>query len=521
MAESPNNLSDLAAFGSAHTTPEALPRRTFSLAVVRRKGWLLALCVVLAGVGGLVDVDRSSKTYSATATLFFQNPLITEEIFGNFATSATQDPTTAQANDVALAEAPEIAVRTAAVLGRTYSAGLIAREVAVRASGASDLVNLTATASNPRSAARVANAYAAQTVAYQIAVQRTQINEAASQLSAQIDSLPSGNSSLPQLRTRLAQLEAIAALQTGNVQITANASVPTAPSGPNKKKGLALAVLLGLLVGSFAMLFADRVDSTISEREEITELMSLPVVGSIPAARDFARNARSGTALAVPSIADAFRLLVMQLTYFNVDRELRSLLVTSAGVGDGKSTVAWGLASTAARIRPDARVLLLDTDLRRPRVAELTGVPYRPGLTEAIVRRHGDLSDVIHRVALDDNPGGPTMDVMTAGTEVLNPSELLSSASMRGLLSRLNASYSLVIIDAAPTTLVPDAIPLLNQVSGVLVVARVGVSKRPGLRALANQLAELGVPMFGVVANAVPKRRADTYSGYYGGYART
>ena len=487
-----------------------------ALQILRRRGWLLVLCVVLAIGAGVGVLLHSHKQYSATATLLFQNSQVTQSLFGNYAISAEDDPTTEQANNLALAEQPGIAVGAAKSLGSGYAASAVAGAIAVTAAGASDLIQVTATTESPQAAAAIANAYANATVSYQVNVQRQQINEAAANLSKQIAAESSASSAARSaLETRLLQLRAISALQTGNVQITTPATVPGSPSGPSKPKDLALALVVGLLVGLFAMLVSERMDATVKEPSDIAEILHLPVLGTVPASREFGRSASRSNldVLHDPVIADAFALLVAQLQYFKVDKDVRSLAIASSASGEGKSTVALGLAALAARTRPDTRVLLVDADLRRPGQARLTGTSSSPGLAEAVLRDDADLSDFIQEVSLrlpDGSPSG-VLHIMTAGSPVPNPAELLSSEAFRKTLTALEEEFSLVVVDASSTVTVPDAIPLLSHVSGVLIVTRIGVTTRSPLRNLIKQLSGLGVPVFGVVHNATARVRPNAY----------
>jgi capsular exopolysaccharide synthesis family protein len=478
------------------------------LAIFRRRGWLLAVCLVLAALGGFIAVSSAQKSYSASATVLFQDPQIAQDLFGDYTSSAYEDPTTLQADHLALATQPEIPVRAASEL-HTSSAELQSA-IAVTAAGASDLVVITATTPNPHTAASFANAYANQTVAYQIAVQRTQINEAAADVQRQIAALPASSSGVSSLKTRLTELQTMAALQTGNAQVTAVAQVPGGPSGPNKKKDLAFALFVGLLVGLAAMAIVERLDATIKDPDEVAGVVDLPVLATIATSREFGREvAKSGIdGLRVPVIADAFRLLATQLRYFNVDESTRSLLVTSATTGEGKSTVAWGLAVASAQLEQDRRVVLLDLDLRRSAVAQLSGQPRVPGVAEALLEEHVVLDDFIRVVSLgsDQEETGPELYVLPAGAAAPNPTELIASDRFRRLLDQLKDTFDLIVIDAPPILTVPDAIPVLNQVSGLLVVTRMGVSSRPALRALMRQLNDLGVSAFGVVHNSVVLR---------------
>jgi capsular exopolysaccharide synthesis family protein len=208
-------------------------------------------------------------------------------------------------------------------------------------------------------------------------------------------------------------------------------------------------------------------------------------------------------------------MLRANLRYFNVDHEIRSLVVTSSAPGEGKTTVAWNLA--AAATSAGKRSLLLEADLRRPGVAHERGLAPSPGLAHVLAGQ-ADLSSAIQRIQLmrsgdSDTPSG-TLDVVVAGALPPNPMDLLESDRMRRVISDAEQSYDLVVIDTPPTSVVSDAIPLLKEVSGVLVVIRLGKSARESVTHLRNQLRNLSAPTLGIVINAVGRD-----AGYGYGYA--
>jgi capsular exopolysaccharide synthesis family protein len=155
--------------------------------------------------------------------------------------------------------------------------------------------------------------------------------------------------------------------------------------------------------------------------------------------------------------------------------------------------------------------------LRRPRISELAGEPTSPGLSELITGRVS-LDAVVrtHRLdAVDEHDLPCELHVMTAGALAPNPAELMQSTKLHEVLQRVQDRYDLVIIDAPPSAVVSDAIPVMSQVSGVLLVARLRHSRRASLRRLSDQMSRLSVPCLGVIINDVKQTKLD-YGGYYG-----
>jgi polysaccharide biosynthesis transport protein len=202
---------------------------------------------------------------------------------------------------------------------------------------------------------------------------------------------------------------------------------------------------------------------------------------------------------------------------FAREKPVRSVMVTSARTGEGKTTVSWNLAAAAASGGLSA--VLVEADLRRPSVAERYGLDAAPGLTEAL---HGDVSIAVATQEVPPTTGvsnGATapqpLHVVVAGQGIANPSALAQSSATVRLLEVLRREYDLVVIDTPPLPHVADAIALLRHVDGVLVTASVNSTRGPDAVRLRDQLQGLDANVLGVVANGGSALRG------YSAYART
>jgi capsular exopolysaccharide synthesis family protein len=289
--------------------------------------------------------------------------------------------------------------------------------------------------------------------------------------------------------------------------------------------------VLGLIFGFGLAVLLDRLDRRVREPHEAGDLLGRPVLGLVHESSELKRLAEPFSELPVPD-ADAFRSIRANLRYFNVDEEINSVLVTSPLPGDGKSTVAWHLAGAAANA--GERVLLIEADLRRPNLAR--GIsPARPegGLSEVLseqIERFGQapldgmamtqmLVEAVEAVPVTVPPNGdtaPSMDVLFAGTLPPNPSDLIESERMAELIRLAGELYDFVVIDTPPTSLVADAVPLVKQVDGVVVVVRLAKSTKHSIDRLREQLENLRAPTLGVVANSVSVRNVGYGRTYYG-----
>jgi receptor protein-tyrosine kinase len=275
--------------------------------------------------------------------------------------------------------------------------------------------------------------------------------------------------------------------------------------------------LVGLLVGLGLIFLSERLDRRIREAPELERAYGVPLLGAVPESHAYEV---AGVEPMPGSEAEAFALLRARLRYFNVDREVRTLLMSSAMPGEGKTTVALNLAIAEA-VAAHSNVILLEADLRRPNLAKRLRIPTTPGLAE-IVSHNATLEAALQEVTIprhfDENGASPKFHIITAGAVPPNPAELVESRAMVELLSTLAERFDLVVIDSPPTSVVSDAIPLMRLVSGVVVVSRVDTTTRDGARQLREQLIKLRASTLGVVANAMPVGRRGYY-GYGYGYS--
>ena len=265
----------------------------------------------------------------------------------------------------------------------------------------------------------------------------------------------------------------------------------------------------------------ERLNRRLRDPEEAQEAFGLPVLGTVPESKAIAASNEGETAAELPFMEnEAFRMLRASLRYFNVDRDMHTVLVTSHSAGVGKSTVAWNLARVAAT---SAKVVIVEADLRKPTLGRQHGLRMGPGLAEVLTHQVG-LDEAIQSkpiaAAGNGGEGGEIeMDAIIAGALPPNPAELVESQAMSEALAELRERYELVVLDTAPVGVVSDAFPLLGQVDGTIVVARMGVSTRDEAERLREQLGRLDAPVLGLVANGLKLSRGGKYGyGYYGGY---
>ncbi len=403
------------------------------------------------------------------------------------------------------------AQRTAKSLDHGLTEDDVRQAITVTGVGTSNVIDLAATSTSPELAARIANTYSKEFVAEQRQRNRQDIKSALKLVNNQLAALSPaqrlGQAGLA-LQDRAQSLAILTRVQSGNVRIAQEATVPDSPSSPKVARNTIVGAALGLLLGIGVALLLERHDRRLRDPDELGDSFSLPVLGTIPDSKALADG--GWTSELPPLESEAFRMLRGRLRYFDVDRKVRSVLITSGEAKDGKSTVAWNLALTAANV--GSKTLLLECDFHQPSLAARRGLRPMPGLSELLT---GQTDLVVQHVPVANSSNGQTfdrkLDVVVAGTRPPNPVELMESDEMAALIHHLMDEYQLVVIDAPPATLTSDVIPLLALVSGVLVVGEPGRTTRESAAALRDQLRSLDAPVLGVVANNVRARSAYAY----------
>lgn len=471
------------------------------LAIARRNSRLLAICLITVPAVALLYSLLQTKEYTASASLLFGTQSLEAKLFG-FEPSADSQRETA--TNLKLVKADEVAVRTAQAL---KAPGLtpqeIRQKISVTAEGESELIAIKATDASPELATRIANEYARQYISFSKDEEKTKIEDAKALVEIELEEIPLGAREGTQaevLERKVRQLDALAAIQTGKAELAQVATVPSSPSSPKTTRNVALGILLGLLLGIGLALGREQFDRRLRTPEDIEEILRLPVLGTIPSSRSIPNLGAGAELTPTGAEGEAFRMLRASLHYFNVDRTVTSLLITSAAAQDGKTTVAWNLA--LAEARTGTKTLFIEADLRRPSLATSLGIDDDDGLSLV-------LAGISERTAALRTTHG--VDVLTAGPLPPNPAELIESKRMSELLDWAEREYDRVIIDTPPSAVVADAVSLFNRIGGIAVVVRLQKSPRDALEHLKDQLANTRAPVLGIVVNGVEGPSDSTY----------
>jgi succinoglycan biosynthesis transport protein ExoP len=475
----------------------------------RRWPWIL-LCLVLATAAAYGYSKHKTKLYTATSAIAFSNNPLSQEIAGlpvsNGDTSAAQQV----ASSLELVRLGDAATKTASLLGRGFTGEKIRADLSISAQGETNVIDVSATSASPVLAAAIANTYTRLFVKEQQIAEHQLFKSALALVNKQLARLSPvqryGSDGL-ELQDRAHTLSLLTELNDGNVRIAGEALVPTSPSSPKTKTNTVLGAVLGLLLGIGIAFLLERFDRRIRGPEDLEAVYHLPLLGAVP------KSAALAESPLPPTEAEAFSLIRAHLRFFNVDRDVRTIVIASPASGDGKSIIARHLAEAAARL--GSRTLLLEVDLRHPTLAQQLGIQSGPGLADVLIGAvvMGDATQsVVLRVAPGEGTSGHTLDALVAGAILpLNPGELLESQAMGTVLERAKSAYDLIVIDTPPLTAVSDAFPLLTKVDGVVIVGRVGHSRQDAAERLQQVLASSGAPLLGVIANGSKSGASSPY----------
>jgi capsular exopolysaccharide synthesis family protein len=337
---------------------------------------------------------------------------------------------------------------------------------------------------------------------------------------------------LDNLLQRAKENDVIMASKPNNISVVDYAIAPDGPIGPNRTRTVFIAVFLSLGLGVGLALLLEYLDDTVHSTDEVERLLHLPALAVIPSAlgngkrrllsSPGALQKRNGHPSENPELlmnvdgrsplAESYRHLRTSVLLSTAGRAPRSLLVTSSLPGEGKTTTAVNTAISLAQT--GASVIIIDADMRRPRLRSIFGLPERSGLSSILSSELSE-ADILAMAPKEEVSG---LHVLTAGPIPPNPAELLGSAQMRRLMSTLQANFNHVVVDSPPVTSFTDGVLISTMVDGVLLVVHGGKSSRHVVKRSRQLLQDVGAKIFGVVLNNVNLQSHDYYyyQRYYG-----
>lgn len=441
---------------------------------ILRKYWISILLVTVGGVAVAGGASMLMKpVFTASASIFFtvHTTGTAGELNQGSTYAANQVKSYAQ-----LATTPMVLDPVIAKLGLDTTSAKLGEHITAAAPTSTAIINIDVTGYDPDETALISN-----TVAQQLILA--------------VDELS------PQTQDGTKAVRAT---------IVAPASVPTQWTSPRVTLNLALGALIGLMLGLGQAVLRSRLDTRIRTVDDVADVTDRSVVGAILYDPDAAEHPLIFQADPHSPRAEAYRRLRTNLQFLELGGRRRSIVLTSSVEGEGKTTTSINIASTLADAGDS--VLLIDGDLRRPKVADYLNLEGSVGLSTVIIGK-ATLTEVAQPV------GQGNLHVLPSGQVPPNPSELLGSESMRRLLNEATDRYDTVIIDSPPLLPVTDAALLSRLVGGALVVVGSGTVHKPELDGALESLEAVEANVLGLVLNGVRREEVGhyRYHHYYAG----
>lgn len=512
--------------------------------VVMRRKWLIVLALVATVGSSMALVVLQKPIYEAEAQVLVRS-LSSESVF-NTQTVNNNNAVRFIDTEIRVLEGQPVEDRVGENLGIEGDIP----NVSGSPMGQTDVIAVRVRSGDARTAAQLADAYVqaytdvrreqnvqglldgAAEVQKKISELQTQIDAIDQQVAAapsdQQDALRASLAPQRQLlvdqqavfRQRLDQIQVDASVQSGSAQLVRPAITPISPVEPNPLRTLALAIIVGLLLGLGAAFLADYLDDSVNTADDLERASGgLPVLGTVP--QDNPPDNRP-IALSMPKdlAVEAYRGLRTSVQFLTMDRNIKVVQITSPLPGEGKTTTAANLA--VLLVQAGKRVVLVDADLRKPRVHEMFVVDAGKGLTTALLGSAPEV--VMQKVEVGDD----RLHLLASGSVPSNPSELLGSNRMRSLLGALRDEFDIVIVDAPPVLPVTDAVVLSGLTDMVILVTKAHQTTDRQVREAVGLLARAGATLGGTVLNKVDMRKSRYGYGYgqrygyrrygYGGY---
>ncbi len=487
------------------------------LAIFRRRLWVIALPLVLVPVMTLVFSTQQKPLYQASAEIYVKRADIAAAVAGVTDPTLQVDAIRFLKTKASVVRDPKLAERVVATAGvPAMTPGSFLRSSSVTPNPDADLLEVVVTNLEAQNAVRLVNTYADEMTDYLTEVDTARINDALETVKARITSLRAqgvtlGSPAYATLLQNQTQLETVGKLLANNTQVLRRA-VGAEKIRPRTRRNSILGLLLGGFLGIGLAFFAEALDKRVRSEREVEEALGLPLLGRIPKPDRRLRSTGQLVMLteARSMAAEPVRKLRTNIEFMNLERNARTILVTSSIQREGKSTTIANLGIALARA--GRRVVLVDLDLRRPFLNRFfLTVPGGPGVTDVVLGRV-KLSDALRPVpipAAEVRPGrgnvrigvpvaaestnghsrlDGVLNVLPAGTLPPDAGEFVGTEPVGAILQTLGEQFEYVLVDAPPLLAVGDAMALSAAVDAMFVMVRLNVVHRGMLKELARLL---------------------------------
>ena len=488
--------------------------------VVRRRRWVVLQALVLVPLAAILFSLQQTPKYGASSEVLVRQDLVAE------LAGSTNQPTGADAErdlqtHAELARAPEVARRVIKALRLDVSIADFLEATSVAPKRNANLVVFGAVDESPQLTTKIANEYARQYTRYRRELETAAVARARREVETRLRELEQNGERDSALYAsqveRLQQLKTTEALQSASAIVVKAASEAKRISPRPVRNGV-IGLALGLLLGLGLAFLWEALDNRVRSTRDLERRLGLPLLGRVPQPPRWAQRTNRLVMLADPNSieAEAYRVLRTNLQFLNLEHGAKTVMVTSAVEGEGKSTTVANLAVALARA--GQRVALVDLDLRRPTIDRFFDLEGQPGVTDIAVGR-ARLAPIDVRGDTKDGPVGK-LEVLTSGPLPRDTGEFVGGKALENILAELRERADVVLIDSPPLLAVGDAMTLSAKVDAIVVLTRLGVIRRPVVDELRRVLATCRAAKLGFVVTGAELEDEHHRYGYgYGGYA--
>jgi receptor protein-tyrosine kinase/non-specific protein-tyrosine kinase len=495
-------------------TPDTRPLRDY-LRILRERRVLIIGAVTTAIAVALGYAAIKTPEYEATATISYKNPQ--EDLaFAGTAIGPQLQPEKAAAANARLVSRDDVVERVRNGLDSDRSIDQIRDSITTEVEPDSFLIGITASAEDAEEAAALANEFAAETEIVARKEARETFRTDAKRLAERLDDR-AAQSEAPPLAA-LATQDSVSRLITLStvadpVDITRSAEEPGSPASPQPIRDSLIAAALGLILGVGAAFLRHSLDRRLTDAREVQHEVGLPLVGYVRSdTLGMVGLSANGRFQVSEDDLEGFRILRANVDFLTKDRDLSSLVVTSALPEEGKTTVAsWYAYASAIAGRS---TLLLECDFRRPTMAKRLGLDPAPGLSDFLLG-NAKPKEVLRTVAVEGPHAVETLPVIPAGAGAFEAAEMLGSETFEVFLDQVTRAYDVVIIDSAPLLPVGDTLELLPLADGLLLCVRIDQTTRDHAIAARQAIDHAGDKPKGLVVTGVRPGSEYDYYGYY------
>jgi len=483
------------------------------LETLRERIWLIVAAVVATTAIAIAYVATADRVYEADASILVSPvPDDAGTLTSIGLLTQSGDPLRAIETATTLVATRGAAERTAEALGGEADPSALLADVTVEPVAGSNIITLTARGSTPDEAARLANTFSQEAIEYRTELLSERIEEELPALQARTESLPPGEAR-DAVANQVAQLETISAGSDPTLQVVERAVPPSSPSSPRPMASVVAGMFAGLVLGVGGAFALQVLDPRLRREEQIRQRYRLPVLARIPRERSRTANPLPWGRLS-PGAIEGYRTLRAVLAKpRGRSRAGRSragsVLVTSPGPSEGKTTSAMSLATSLALA--GKQVILIEADLRGPSIGKALGIEVERGVISVLIEE-ATLSEAL--VSPDATNGN--LRLLLAEQADVWGGELLSLPAATQLVDDAKQLADYVIVDSPPLATVVDALPVARTVDDVLVIVRLGASRLTRIQELAELLADTGIRPTGFVVVGTARGR----EAYYGDYRR-